>query len=63
MMRCLKKELPSQKQCLWFESVDALIKEIENLVIINDTIMVKGSNYTKVSKIVEKLKDLGNDAR
>jgi hypothetical protein len=25
--------------------------------------MVKGSNYTKVSKIVEKLKDLGNDAR
>jgi UDP-N-acetylmuramyl pentapeptide synthase len=40
-----------------------LIKEIENLVIINDTIMVKGSNYTKVSKIVEKLKDLGNDAR
>ncbi|MDA9370404.1 Mur ligase family protein, partial [Amylibacter sp.] len=63
MMRCLKKELPSQKQCLWFESVDELIKEIENLVIINDTIMVKGSNYTKVSKIVEKLKDLGNDAR
>ena len=28
-MRCLKKELPSQKQCLWFESVDELIKEIE----------------------------------
>lgn len=63
MMRCLKNELPSQKQCLWFESVDELIKEIENLIIINDTIMVKGSNYTKVSKIVEKLKKLSNDAR
>lgn len=63
MMRCLKNELPIQKYCLWFKNVDQLIKEIENLITINDTIMVKGSNYMKVSKIVETLKKLNNDAR
>jgi UDP-N-acetylmuramyl pentapeptide synthase len=47
---------------LWFKDVDKLIIEIDKLITINDTIMVKGSNYTKVSKIVEAIKKLSIDA-
>jgi UDP-N-acetylmuramyl pentapeptide synthase len=47
---------------LWFKDVDKLIIEIDKLITINDTIMVKGSNYTKVSKIVESIKKLSIDA-
>ena len=62
MMRCFQNELPNQKHCLWFKDVDKLIIEIDKLITINDTIMVKGSNYTKVSKIVEAIKKLSIDA-
>ena len=62
MMRCFQNELPNQKHCLWFKDVDKLIIEIDKLITINDTIMVKGSNYTKVSKIVESIKKLSIDA-
>ena len=58
----LQNELPNQKHCLWFKDVDKLIIEIDKLITINDTIMVKGSNYTKVSKIVESIKKLSIDA-
>ena len=61
-MRCFQNELPNQKHCLWFKDVDKLIIEIDKLITINDTIMVKGSNYTKVSKIVESIKKLSIDA-
>ena len=62
MMRCFQNELPNQKHCLWFKDVDKLIIEIDKLITINDTIMVKGSNYTKVSKIVESIKKLSIDS-
>ena len=62
MMRCFQNQLSTQKHCLWFKDVNELIIEIDNLITINDTIMVKGSNYTKVSKIVEAIKKLSIDA-
>ena len=55
-MRFMWDELPDYKESKWFESIDELIMEIGSLIAINDTIMVKGSNYTKVSKIVEAIK-------
>ena len=56
LMRFMWDELPDYKESKWFESIDELIMEIGSLIAVNDTIMVKGSNYTKVSKIVEAIK-------
>ncbi|MDA9005704.1 UDP-N-acetylmuramoyl-tripeptide--D-alanyl-D-alanine ligase, partial [Amylibacter sp.] len=56
LMRFMWDELPDYKESKWFESIDELIMEIGSLIAVNDTIMVKGSNYTKVSKIVETIK-------
>ena len=48
--------LPIEKRGLWVETTDELVLQIRSLLSVNDIVMVKGSNYTRVSKIVEAIK-------
>ena len=56
MMQSMYEALPIEKRGLWVETADELVLQIRSLLSINDIVMVKGSNYTRVSKIVEKIK-------
>jgi len=56
MMQSMYEALPIEKRGLWVETTDELVLQIRSLLSVNDIVMVKGSNYTRVSKIVEVIK-------
>jgi UDP-N-acetylmuramoyl-tripeptide--D-alanyl-D-alanine ligase len=58
MMQSMYEALPIEKRGLWVETTDELVLQIRSLLSVNDIVMVKGSNYTRVSKIVEVIKKL-----
>ena len=58
MMQSMYEALPIKKRGLWVETTDELVLQIRSLLSVNDIVMVKGSNYTRVSKIVEVIKKL-----
>lgn len=43
----------SQKQCYYFETKDALEKEIDNIILEKDTVLLKASNGMKFASLVE----------
>ena len=56
MMQSMYEALPIEKRGLWVETTDELVLQIRSLLSVNDIVMVKGSNYTQFSKIVEAIK-------
>ena len=56
MMQSMYEALPIKKRGLWVETTDELVLQIRSLLSVNDIVMVKGSNYTRFSKIVEAIK-------
>ena len=56
MMQSMYEALPIEKRGLWVETTDELVLKIRSLLSVNDIVMVKGSNYTQFSKIVEAIK-------
>ena len=56
MMQSMYEALPIEKRGLWVETTDELVLQIRSLLSVNDIVMVKGSNYTRFSKIVEAIK-------
>ncbi|GLQ34876.1 UDP-N-acetylmuramoyl-tripeptide--D-alanyl-D-alanine ligase [Amylibacter marinus] len=59
MMQSLHAALPAAKRGVWVAQADELVHRIENLLSAGDVIMVKGSNYTRVSTVVSAIQKLG----
>jgi UDP-N-acetylmuramoyl-tripeptide--D-alanyl-D-alanine ligase len=61
-MRALYEILPSGQRGEWFETADAMAEKVGRLLDAGDIAMVKGSLGSKVGRVVEAIKRLG-DAR
>lgn len=59
MMKSMYVALPAAKRGQWANTADELIERIKTLLNSGDTVMVKGSNYTRVSKVVDAIKKIG----
>lgn len=58
LMRSFYDALPSEKRGAWVAKVDDLSAQIEPLLQAGDTVMVKGSLGSKVSKIVDVIRKI-----
>jgi UDP-N-acetylmuramoyl-tripeptide--D-alanyl-D-alanine ligase len=58
IMHTFYAALPSDKRGQWVASVDALSAEISDLLEAGDTVMIKGSLGSKVSKIVDVIRKI-----
>jgi UDP-N-acetylmuramoyl-tripeptide--D-alanyl-D-alanine ligase len=58
-MRALHGALPAERRGEWHESAEALAARASHLVGPGDIAMVKGSNGSRISAVVEALKTLG----
>jgi UDP-N-acetylmuramoyl-tripeptide--D-alanyl-D-alanine ligase len=58
MMEHMYNALPSAKRGIWVKTADELVEQINSLLIAGDTVMVKGSNYTRVSRVVDAIKNI-----
>ena len=54
----LAKELARGAEDLWFESIDALLPELPDLLKDGDTVLVKASHSMHFENIVENIKTL-----
>jgi UDP-N-acetylmuramoyl-tripeptide--D-alanyl-D-alanine ligase len=59
LMRNLHRALPDAKRGVWTESSDLLVKQVADLVNPGDVVMVKGSNGSKMQRIVDAIKARG----
>jgi UDP-N-acetylmuramoyl-tripeptide--D-alanyl-D-alanine ligase len=59
-MRALFDALPGPQRGEWFPSADEMAARARRLVDAGDIAMVKGSNGSRVAKVVEALKALGD---
>ncbi|MEM9013215.1 MAG: UDP-N-acetylmuramoyl-tripeptide--D-alanyl-D-alanine ligase [Pseudomonadota bacterium] len=62
LMRHLHAALPPACQGQWFETAEDLAAEARRLVDAGDVTMVKGSNGSRISRVVDAIRELG-DAR
>jgi UDP-N-acetylmuramoyl-tripeptide--D-alanyl-D-alanine ligase len=58
-MRALHRALPRDQRGEWHETAEALAARARHLVGPGDLAMVKGSNGSRIAKVVEALKQLG----
>ena len=58
MMEKMYNALPASKRGIWVRTADELVEQINALLMAGDTVMVKGSNYTRVSKAVDAIKNI-----
>jgi UDP-N-acetylmuramoyl-tripeptide--D-alanyl-D-alanine ligase len=58
MMQEMYNALPADKRGVWVKTADELVDQIKNLLNAGDTVMVKGSNYTRVSRVVDAIKNI-----
>jgi UDP-N-acetylmuramoyl-tripeptide--D-alanyl-D-alanine ligase len=58
-MRALHRALPRDQRGEWHETAEALAARARHLVGPGDLVMVKGSNGSRIAKVVEALKQLG----
>lgn len=45
-------------EALWFETVEELLKNIENIILSGDSVLVKASRAMKLERIVDSLKNI-----
>lgn len=58
MMQEMFNALPVEKRGVWVKTADELCEVIKSLLTAGDTVMVKGSNYTAVSRVVDAIKNM-----
>jgi UDP-N-acetylmuramoyl-tripeptide--D-alanyl-D-alanine ligase len=58
MMEHMYNALPPEKRGVWVKTADELVGQIKSLLNAGDTVMVKGSNYTRVSRVVDAIKNI-----
>jgi len=58
MMKAMHDALPVEKRGHWVKTADELVDLIQTVLNAGDTVMVKGSNYTRVSKVVDAIKNI-----
>ena len=58
MMQEMYNALPTDKRGIWVKTADELVEQIKTLLNAGDTVMVKGSNYTRVSRVVDAIKNI-----
>ena len=58
MMEQMYNALSPEKRGVWVKTADELVDQIKNLLSAGDTVMVKGSNYTRVSRVVDAIKNI-----
>ena len=63
LMRHLFDALPAAKRGMWSESADGLVARLDELVAPGDTVMVKGSKGSYISRVVEAMRKAGNTAK
>lgn len=63
LMRHLIDALPAGKRGLWSESADGLAARLDELIQPGDTVMVKGSKGSYISRVVEALRKAGDTAK
>ncbi len=63
LMRHLHEALPVGKRGIWAQNADELAARLDDLVRPGDTVMIKGSKSSYISRVVEALRKAGNTAR
>ncbi|NHF74216.1 UDP-N-acetylmuramoyl-tripeptide--D-alanyl-D-alanine ligase [Paracoccus xiamenensis] len=61
-IRHLFDALPADKQGIWAESADALALRLDELVRPGDTVLIKGSKGSYISRVVQAMRKAGNAA-
>ena len=59
LMRHLHDALPQAKRGIWSESADGLVARLDDLLRQGDTVLVKGSKGSHISRVVEALRKAG----
>ncbi|MFV0410337.1 MAG: UDP-N-acetylmuramoyl-tripeptide--D-alanyl-D-alanine ligase [Paracoccus sp. (in: a-proteobacteria)] len=62
LMRHLHEALPETRRGLWSESADGLVAQLDELVQSGDTVLVKGSKSSYISRVVAALRKAGDTA-
>jgi UDP-N-acetylmuramoyl-tripeptide--D-alanyl-D-alanine ligase len=58
LMRYLHDSLPAARRGVWTESAEMLAQQVSDLVSPGDVVMVKGSNGSKMRRVVDAIKAL-----
>jgi UDP-N-acetylmuramoyl-tripeptide--D-alanyl-D-alanine ligase len=58
-MRALHEALPVARRGLWAERVEDLLEEVTQLARIGDVVLIKGSKASRVSRLVDAIRKLG----
>jgi UDP-N-acetylmuramoyl-tripeptide--D-alanyl-D-alanine ligase len=61
-MRVLHARLPRAQRGEWVETADELLPRLRSLIDAGDIVLVKGSKGIKVSRLVDGLRKLGQQA-
>ncbi|MBA4491947.1 UDP-N-acetylmuramoyl-tripeptide--D-alanyl-D-alanine ligase [Paracoccus sp. S1E-3] len=61
-MQHLMQALPPEKRGLWAESADALALRLDEMIQPGDTVLIKGSKGSYISRVVEAMRKAGNAA-
>ena len=62
-MKHLFDALPPEKRGIWSESADGLAARLDELIQPGDTVMIKGSKSSYISRVVEALRKAGHTAK
>ncbi|MFD1794366.1 UDP-N-acetylmuramoyl-tripeptide--D-alanyl-D-alanine ligase [Paracoccus aurantiacus] len=62
LMRNLYDALPEAKRGIWSESADDLASRVDELVQEGDTVLIKGSKSSYISRVVQALRKAGDTA-
>ncbi|MDO5604261.1 MAG: UDP-N-acetylmuramoyl-tripeptide--D-alanyl-D-alanine ligase [Paracoccus sp. (in: a-proteobacteria)] len=62
LMRHLHAALPEGRRGIWAESADALASRLDEMVCPGDTVLVKGSKGSLISRVVTAMRKAGNTA-
>jgi UDP-N-acetylmuramoyl-tripeptide--D-alanyl-D-alanine ligase len=57
-MRYLHDSLPAARRGVWTESAELLAQQVSELVSPGDVVMIKGSNGSKMRRVVDAIKAL-----
>lgn len=63
LMKNLIEALPPEKRGIWSESADELAARLDELLRPGDTVMIKGSKSSYISRVVQALRKAGDTAK